>query len=324
MNKPCAIDRLFARIGAIVLICGVLAHAQSAERQEAPAGNEFRVVGYLPDYRLADFDLAAAQGVTDLIVFSGEPTAQGDLDLSRLEVAPWAKLRAWKTRQRTRLLLSLGGWDRSRHFAAMAASETARRKFVERVTAMCLAERLDGVDLDWEHPQGEAEQRDYGKLLAELHTAFEPKGLVLSVTVAAWQGISKEAIQAVDWVQIMAYDHEGRHATFEGAQADSKSLLEAGVPPEKLVLGLPFYGRGIERREETLTYREILAKWRPKPSVDEVSSVYFNGPETIRRKTNYARKENFGGVLLWELGQDAAGEESLLAVIRDSVDAKGE
>jgi hypothetical protein len=55
-------------------------------------------------------------------VFSAEPTATGPLDLSRLKKVPWADLRAFKTK-RVRLILCVGGWERSKHFAAAAGSE---------------------------------------------------------------------------------------------------------------------------------------------------------------------------------------------------------
>ena len=51
------------------------------------AGEPFRLVGYLPDNRMAEFDPDAARLLTDLVVFSAVPTAAGELDLSRLSDA---------------------------------------------------------------------------------------------------------------------------------------------------------------------------------------------------------------------------------------------
>jgi chitinase len=285
-----------------------------------PAPSAFRVAGYLPEYRAADFNPLAARGLTDLIVFSAQPTAAGDLDLSRLKRTPWTELRTFKTRERVRLILCVGGWGRSAHFAAVAGSPEARKQFAQAATRVCLDERLDGIDLDWEHPRNAAEEAGYGSLLAELRQAFAPHGLVLSVTVAGWQKLPREAISAVNWVQVMAYDHAGRHSTFDAARGDVKAMLDAGVPAEKLVLGLPFYGRHLTDRRRVLTYREIVARHRPGPDVDELDGVHYNGPVTIRRKTEFARDAGLGGVMVWELGQDAPGDASLLNVIRDVVD----
>jgi chitinase len=56
----------------------------------------------------------------------------------------------------------------------------------------------------------------------------------------------------------MSYDHAGEHSTFEAAQADVQKLIAAGVPTEKLLLGSPFYGRDVNNRRRTMSYRDIL------------------------------------------------------------------
>jgi chitinase len=235
---------------------------------------------------------------------------------------PWAKLRRFKTRERVRLILCVGGWERSAHFAAVSGSPDKRREFVKAAVQVCLEERLDGLDLDWEHPRDSTEGDRYGTLLAELHAGFQRHGLILSVTVAAWQKLSSKAFTAVDWVHVMAYNHDGQHSTFEAAKKDVATLVDTGVPAEKIVLGLPFYGRDVKNREKTLTYREIVAKHDLKPDVDEVNGMYFNGPATIRRKTAFAMESRLGGVMAWELGQDAPEDGSLLRVIRSVLDQK--
>jgi chitinase len=300
------------------LLVAILAVPNPSFDGTSTASATFRVVGYLPDYRA--FDSVSTHGLSDLILFSATPTAKGELDLSRLKKMPWSKLRAFKTQQRVRLILCVGGWERSANFAPVAAANEMRQKFVGSVVKVCLDERLDGVDLDWEHPKNEAEQEGYAKLLTELHQAFEPHGLMLSVTIAAWQKLPPKAFEVVDWVNLMAYDHSGRHSTFEGAQADVKKLIDAGVPTRKLTLGLPFYGRDTVKHNRVLTYREIVAKHKPEPAVDEIDNLYFNGSETIARKTRYAIESGLAGVMVWELGQDAEGDESLLKVIAGVVE----
>jgi len=43
-----------------------------------------------------------------------------------------------------------------------------------------------------------------------------------------------------------------------------------------------------------------------------VDGIYFNGPATIRQKTQQAIESGIGGVMIWEIGQDRPGENSLL------------
>lgn len=311
-----------ARFGGclvLTVVFGITSNpsASSADARADPA--EFRVVGYLPDYRTDAFAPAMAAGVTDLLLFSAEPTADGTLDLRRLKDVAWPSLTDFKTRHRVRLILSVGGWGRSAGFGAVATSAEKRRTFAASAVRTCLERRLDGLDLDWEHPQDVDEEQGYGELLAALREAFRPHGLALSMTVAGWQTVPPKAAAAVDTVNVMAYDQDGRHSTFDGAASDVDRLLKQGVPKAKIVLGLPFYGRSLENRDRTLTYREIVAKHRPESDVDEVDGLYFNGPSTIQRKTAWAREQGLAGVMIWELGQDAEGDKSLLRAIRETL-----
>ncbi len=276
----------------------------------------FRVVGYLPDYRLDTFDELAARCVTDLVVFSAEPEASGRLDTKRLAPNQLRRLKQIKQRTRVGLILCIGGWDRSKEFAAMSASAESRKRFVQEVTRFCLDHRFDGTDFDWEHPANESEQQNYARLLIETKTAFQDHGLAVSVTIAAWQQLTPAAFQAVDAVHVMAYDQEGRHSTFDGAQRDIQSLLDRKVSANKLLLGVPFYVRGITARDRTLTYAEIVQKYSPASEIDEIDGVSFNGPRTIERKVDFAKSSRLGGVMIWELGQDAPGDRSLLNVIQ--------
>ena len=298
-----------------------LAATVAACANPSKAAPPFRIAGYLPDYRAGAFDAEAARGLTDLFVFSAEPTATGQLDVSRLDRFPWTALHDLKTRDGVRLILCVGGWGRSKHFPAVAGSESLRQEFARAAVQVCLDRGLAGLDLDWEHPANRAEEEGYADLLADLRSAFEPHGLVLSLTLAAWQRIPPRAFAAVDWVQVMSYDNPGRHSTFESAQADVRKVMAAGVPAHKLTLGLPFYGRDKTQRQRTMSYRDVLAQYRPEPHVNEVDNLFFNGPELVRKKTEFALEARLAGVMFWELGQDASGEESLLGVIRAAADA---
>lgn len=317
--------RRFAVCSALTFGAAVYARAdEPAKPPHSSSRSPFRIVGYLPDYRLADYELTRARGVTDLVVFSAEPTAKGEIDLSRLKNAPWEKLREFKTRERIRMILCIGGWERSDHFAAVVGSNSSRQRFVDEAVKLCLAQRLDGIDLDWEHPKDATEQSRYANLLIALKKAFAPHGLQLSVTMAAWQRLTPEAFAAVDTVQVMAYDHDDRHATFDDARSDIEKLLATGVAPEKLVLGLPFYGRNRTDRQKALTYGEFVAKGKLPPEDDEWNGFYFNGPATIERKTKFALASHLAGVMVWELAQDAPPGQSLLERIRQTAQSEPE
>jgi GH18 family chitinase len=281
-----------------------------------PPSKPLRIAGYLPDYRFSAFDPVMAQGLTDLIVFSAELNEDGTADTSRLSNCPWPALQKLRKESKTRLWIAIGGWDRSGHFAAVASSAEKRRRCVDSISKIVSELDLAGVDLDWEHPKDAKEEKAYGTLLRDLRAALEPKGRKLSVTIAGWQKLNQEAIDSVDYVQIMAYDQGGRHSTFEGSVKDVETQLKSGVPASKITLGVPFYGRNINSRD-AMTYGEIVSRFDPAPKVDESGGIYFNGTATLRKKVNYAHDHGLSGIMIWEIGQDASGQKSLLKSIRE-------
>jgi GH18 family chitinase len=213
------------------------------------------------------------------------------------------------------VFIAVGGWDRSQNLAAVATDPVLRERFAQALTTYCLDNQLDGADLDWEFPRGERENQAYVALLAAIRRAFAPHDLRISVALTAWQDLGAALYETVDRIHVMSYDHEGRHATFEQAVADIQAFLARGAPPEKLLLGVPFYGRGVDERSHTLTYAEIIRRHQPAPEVDEAGGVYFNGIATVQQKTRYALEQRLGGVMIWELGQDTGDETSLLRAI---------
>ncbi|MEO1994122.1 MAG: glycoside hydrolase family 18 protein [Planctomycetaceae bacterium] len=274
----------------------------------------FRVVGYLPDYRLATFDAKPCQHLTDLIVFSIEPQSDGALNQRSLSTREWKRFSAIAKQHGISLHVCVGGWGRSNHFSTMVQSPVARRTFIENIVGFSQRHGLAGIDLDWEHPKGPREQAAYELLLTELSAATRPHRLVLSIAAAGWQTFSARAFQTVDRVHLMSYDAPQRHATTEQARQDIDRFLKMGCPKKKLCLGLPFYGRHIQKRT-AMTYAEIVETHHPRPEVDELQGVYFNGPSTIRTKTRMAITGKLAGVCVWEIGQDTHDASSLLLSI---------
>ena len=178
---------------------------------------------------------------------------------------------------RLKALISLEG--RASDFAADAQPD-AREAFVRSCVDIFLRGHLsgspnvapttpdqpglfDGIDLDWEYP-GPDNAANFLALLSEFRhqmDALRP-GLQLTVAVGPsprmYPGVDFAAVsQLVDQIGIMNYDYIGPwsrttgflaplyaeegHGSVEGSIVDYK---QAGVPPVKLLLGLPFYGYG--------------------------------------------------------------------------------
>lgn len=297
---------MFSRLAAtgclvFIFLGGKQLSAAAAEPAKPAAG--FRVVGYLPDYRIAGIDPAVGKLVTDVIYFSLPLTADGGLERTAFTDGESRLLRAIREHG-ARVHVSLGGGDRSQHFASVAADREKRSRLIEAVVEFIDRFELSGVDVDWEFPQNEQQYADFAMLLKELKAALVPKNRELSIAVAGWQELPQSAIDAVDLVHLMAYDGAGRHSTYDYAVTEIERVLKRGVPANKLCLGLPFYGRQIEHRERALSYAEIARRFQPAADTDEAAGYYFNGPRTLERKAQFAREKGLAGIMIWELGQD--------------------
>jgi len=159
------------------------------------------------------------------------------------------------------------------------------------------------------------------ELIQELKAAMQPHGLTLSVAVLAkGSEFGPAAIDAIDWLHIMAYDMGRPHSTFEDAVAALHHWESFGVPRSKMVLGLPFYGRDADPDSWVYyPYREIVALYAPPPEADDVAGINFNGIKTIQTKTAYIVEQHYGGVMIWELTNDSDDTTSLLTAIAQAV-----
>jgi GH18 family chitinase len=304
--------------------CLLGGRSAAAKKEKTPArkGSEFHVVAYLPDYRADAIDSSASSPlrfVTDLIYFSIAPTPTGALDLSHIRPDVLHRLREATRRTHTRLFTAVGGWTFSAGFAPMTADPAARARFEQALTRFCLDNKLDGVDFDWEQPDTPAQQEAYAALLTETERAFRLHRLGVTVALSPWYHLPKRALEAVDAVNLMSYDHEGRHATFADFKTDAAVFTAQDVPRRKIRLGLPFYGRSIQNRNQEATYADIVRQYHPAPSADEAGGLYFNGVRTIQQKTRYAVANGFGGVMIWELGQDTTDSASLLQAVHQAL-----
>jgi chitinase len=164
----------------------------------------------------------------------------------------------------------------------------------------------------------------------------------------------------LDWINLMSYDffnsltpttghHAGlyraEHALPRDRNTDSavSQYLAAGVPPEKIVLGVAFYGRGFagvtarnngvnqpyEHFEAEHSYTDLVEHligqggfvryWDNRAQApylwNATSRVFisYDDPQSIAVKTRYVLQHRLGGVMFWELSEDRNDE--LLDVI---------
>ena len=67
-----------------------------------------------------------------------------------------------------------------------------------------------------------------------------------------------------------------------------------------------------------ITYKEILAKDSSAYNKDTSNGMAYNGIPTIKKKCQYVKDNGYGGIMIWELGQDSTTTKySLLNAIKE-------
>ena len=290
-------------------------------------------------------------------------------------------------------LISVGGWTLSGRFSDIALTPALRSKFAASAVAFIRKYGFDGVDIDWEYPGGGGlpsnvsrpeDKQNFTSLLAELRRQLDLAGKADArryyLTIAAPAGLDKianiqpAAIAAVlDWINVMTYDLHGawenrtnHHAALNGAPGDPLTVraamdayLAAGVPRDKLVVGLPFYGLSwkgvpninnglaqsatgaatgtwdatgmfdywdIEQRlaAQPVAYRKFRdstgnAPWVYAPTLQGGLFITYDDRESISLKCDYINAQNFRGAMFWELSGDLTDGTGLLPVVKNKV-----
>lgn len=232
-----------------------------------------------------------------------------------------------------KILLSIGGWESGR-FSEMAADRNLRKSFVEDCKRVVKEFDLDGIDIDWEYPTSNAagisasadDKDNFTRLMNELRTVLgNEKLLTLATAAGANYYDFPSFVESVDLVNIMTYDmgvppyhHSALYPSPFTRISGSESVdlhLKAGVPLEKIVLGIPFYGKSKDRSLRGLNFQNIsdydfIEKWDDAAKVpylvdqlDEIVFVYEN-PQSIGCKCDFILEKNLRGAMFWEYSDD--------------------
>jgi chitinase len=237
---------------------------------------------------------------------------------------------------------------------------------------------LDGVDIDWEYPGliGDnnkfrpEDKQGYTLLFKELRQGLDSlekitrkKYLVTTAVGGSWEFIAHTEMDKVakynDYINVMSYDYAGgsdtissHHTNLYASSNDTsqgstdksiKAFMAAGVPANKLVVGMGFYGKGweMETGDNNGLYRRVKKFTRAggfgylKDSLenkkgfikywdDVAKAPYLFNPQTkvfityddeksIKEKCQYIKKNNLAGAMFWEYQSDK--KEYLLDVI---------
>jgi chitinase len=286
------------------------------------------------------------------------------------------------------VLVSVGGWLWSGGFSDAALTPASRVIFIDSVEAFVTRYHLDGLDVDWEFP-GERgaghvfrpeDKQNYTLLLKELRSRFDKmagklhRPLYLTTAVGATTDFLEHTemgavAKYVDTVNLMAYDYyepgdqeiTGNHAPLFSDPADPRGISadrsvreyeKAGVPAEKIVLGVPFYGHVWGQVQATnhglfqpgqpipnayANYAVIASTmlgqgytryWDAPASAPYLYNaekqifVSYEDPESLALKCKYVNEQHLKGVMFWDYAGDPSG--TLLGAIDSGLNSGAE
>jgi chitinase len=329
------------------------------------------VIGYVPGFRgeLDETKIDADKLTHINYAFVNVKDSMAWLTRIETDTVNFRKLNGLKKiNPELRILISIGGWSWSDYFSDAVLTGSSRKKFAESSARIVDEYDLDGVDIDWEYPglrgQGnifrpedkqnytlmfKAIRKELDKLSAKTGKSYE-----LTTAVGAFKGYidhteMDKAQEYLDYVNLMTYDFytsgdtAGHHTNlyppsdYEKDRSAHKAFVQfrnAGVPAEKLVMGIAFYGRSwiMKTAENRGINMPVDSTVRGagytliKDSVSQIpgfvrywdeqakAAYLFNGntfqlfsfddEESIGHKCDYVIENNMAGVMFWQYASD--------------------
>jgi chitinase len=362
-----------------VLTTALLLTSTCATALPTSAAPHYRVIGYATGWNPAqDKDLRKI----DTLIFAFAEINGGRVTLAPAAAKNLQAMVALKQRDPAlKVDISVGGWGAG-GFSEAASTAAGRQLFAESAAQMIAANGADGLDVDWEYPGHDEsgiassthDRTNFTLLLQAARANLDRVGAqhghaganryTLSVAVADGPFVSGVNISAVnkyvDWFNLMTYDfcnamtpdtcHQtGLHASpLAPAKARTtdravREFLAAGVPAQKLVLGVALYGRefgGVNPTHAGLyqPYKKFIAfvpwsnlqanfigkhgfvrHWDAKAdaawlwNANTHTFISYDEPASIAAKAAFVKAHRLGGIMYWEQSLDP--DDTLLDAI---------
>jgi len=249
--------------------------------------------------------------------------------------------------------------------ATFFGSPTARQTLINNLITLVQQRGAHGVNIDFEAVPAAQSANLTEFIIAlgtQLHAAIPGAELSIALPAVDWSTVFNVSAMNpyVDIFIIMGYDYYWSGSSQAGptdplysfgADYDrnhSRSIsyyLHAGVPREKLLLGLPYYGREWETvsnqapanttgafhssrtyktvRDNSATYSQrnyhpaSASNYYVYPSGNLWRQCFINSEHTLGRRYQQVQQRGLAGIGIWALGYDA-GYEDLWNLIRDN------
>lgn len=219
---------------------------------------------------------------------------------------------------------------------ALLSEPKVREMIADSILKLVLNGNYIGINLDFEGPF--VNVRDgYTKFVELVSAKLHNYGKVVSVDVVAktsekftgWAGVYdySELGEVVDYFVIMGYDYAGRLdppgpiAPKWWVEETIKFAISQGIKPQKIILGIPFYGRWWKGNEQGrgIYYpelKDVMSKYNLKKKWDRKAKapyfrfkdengvenvIYFEDEESLSEKLDLVNKYNLAGIAIWRL-----------------------
>lgn len=236
--------------------------------------------------------------------------------LTRLEQIR-ASLAGQSGERRLRLGVAGGEWLK------MVKDAIASENFANHIKQLLDQHNLDGVDLDFEWPTSSSDYSDYSLAIVKLRQVLgNHVFFTVSLHPVAYK-ITPQAVDAVDFISYQCYGPAVMRFPYEQFVADAEAATAYGIPKDKLVMGIPFYGSD---GNSIAAYFDFVNNGLTDTSTDTYTyngnTYTFNSQNTVRRKVQYVCAEGYAGVMSWDLATDVdiTHTMSLLKVIKEEFD----
>ena len=323
-----------------VLLCGALTAISIFAQTKTPLSRnmtgKYVVAAY---YRPGYGELPDPKLVTHIFSSQGQIAPSHDA-LSIKDTLALRQLQQLKKENRDlKIVLSIGGYHVD-GWSDMTYSDSLRRSFVKSCRAAIDKYDLDGIDLDWEFPTTTAgglkarpeDDKNYTKLAKELRESIGSDKIITFYSNNSGKWIDFDGmLPYVDYVMVSGYNlgcppksHQSNlyPSAVCGNWSISKSIdrhIELGVPPAKIMLGIPFYAR-FTPDEKNLSYADrpdfdkyfpdVTEKWDAQAKVPyavngngEMTAAYDN-PRSIKEKARYIKSKGLAGAFYWHYSSD--------------------
>jgi Glycosyl hydrolases family 18 len=324
------------------------------------------VFGYAPYWTLPQSSGFDVKDLTTLAYFSVDANADGTLDESGsgwngYESQDLVNLVNRSHAAGDRVVLTVTDFSQS-SLDAIISDPNAPARLSAALIAAVSAKNLDGVNFDFEG-EGSGDQKGLTRLITQVSAALHAANPHWQVTMAVYASSAADPggfydiaalAPAVDGFFVMAYDMNNMQTPSPtaplvgGGYTDTESLQQftAVVPPQKVILGVPFYGYDWPTTNGTLTAQAtggetplsdgVIAAsghptyWDPSARTAWTSyqvgsqwhETFFDNPTSLALKARLANSFHIAGVGIWALGMDGNNPAMMAALLGNAPAAK--